>query len=333
MKNPLKITICIPTYNRVLEIRKNLSLLEKYILDGRLEDKVRILISDNHSPDGAWHVISQFQSKTTIPITSFEQDSNIGGIKNTLFLLEHATTSWVMLLGDDDYLEPWYIGECLKQIEEHPNLGCIIPNYADFYPETKEYGKLREENCETQYYEAGFDACIQNAWRGHQLSGLCFKREGLVEAFRKNKMNNLYPQIFFVAYNALRYDVLHFGQMCLGVSEVLQCQKDWTYGEDGLINDMLENFRYLGLSSLQRAQLEVHIVSSSRRYEWAVQDTNLCIEKILCGSNVSWLGRYYIALHILHVGAYTGKRKRFLFYIIARISLFYKLIFGKPIRL
>ena len=146
-------------------------------------------------------------------------------------------------------------------------------------------------------------------------------------------MNNLYPQIFFIAFNALRYDVLHFGQMCLGVSEALQSQKDWTYGDDGLINDMLENFRYLGLTSNQRAQLEVQIVSSSRRYEWAVQDTNLCIEKILCGSNVSWLGRYYIALHILHVGAYTGKRKRFLFYIIARISLFYKLIFGKPIRL
>ena len=36
-----------------------------------------------------------------------------------------------MLLGDDDYLEPWYIRECLNRINVNPNLGCLIANYID----------------------------------------------------------------------------------------------------------------------------------------------------------------------------------------------------------
>ena len=192
---------------------------------------------------------------------------------------------------------------------------------------------MREEKCETQYYKSGFDACLQNAWRGHQLSGLCFRRENVMEEFRKRKMDNLYPQIYFIAYNALRYDVLHFGQKCLAVSGVPQTKKDWGYGDDGLVNDIFDNFKRLGVSYHQRAQLESHFLKVDQRYFWATNDTNSCIENILNGRNVSYLGRYYIAKHILHEKYYTGKKLRFRFYLLARLVLFQKLISKQPITL
>lgn len=322
------LSICIPTYNRAKDLDYNLSLLEKCLNEDHLSDKVLLYISNNCSTDNTSAVIELYQKR--LNIISYEQDHNIGGQNNTLFLVGQCDTEWVMLLGDDDYLEPWYISECLKKIAENHNLGCIIPNYIDYYPATDTYGELREENCETEYYKAGYDACLQNAWRGHQLSGLCFRREGLIEAFRENKMDNMYPQIFFVACNALRYDVLHFGQKCLCVSGVLQSQKDWGYGDDGLVNDIFENFRYLGVTRKQRALLEYHFLQVTPRYYW-VENKNLCIEKILTGNNTSYLGRYYIALQIIRDGVYNGRKMRLRFYLLARFVLLKKLLTGKPI--
>lgn len=326
------LSLCVPTYNREKDLEYNLSLLEKYINEWHLREKVQIFISNNHSTDDTKSVIDTYLDR--LGIIYYEQDRNIGGLKNILFLVEHCDTDWVMLLGDDDYLEPWYIKECLKQIEKHPNLGCIIPNYMDYYPATGEYGHLREENCETQYYKAGFDACLQNAWRAHQLSGLCFRRENVVEEFRKRGMNNLYPQIFFVSYCALRYDVLHFGHFCLRVSVVPQNQKDWNYRNDGLMNDILQNFRYLNLSIKKRALLEAEFNKVSKRYYWVSgEERNIWIENILKADNLSCLGGYYISKQILREQCYTGKRYRWMFYLLARIILFKNLITGRTIGL
>ena len=326
------LSICIPTYNRAKELEYNLSLLESYINDSGLLDKVCLVISNNCSTDETDVIVKNFVDRGKLCVHYHEQAKNIGAGPNQVYVVEKAVTPWVMLLGDDDYLEPWYIGECLKQINEHPNLGVIIANYIDYYPATGEYGQLREENCDTVYYKAGFEACYQNFWRAHQLSGLCFRREGVVEEFHKNKMDNLYPQIFFVAYNTLRYDVLHFGQKCLCVSGVPQSQKDWGYGDDGLVNDIFENLKFLGLKREQRAMLESRFLQVDTRYFWATSDTNLCIEKILTSKNTSLIGRCYIAQYILRTGAYTGHKMRLRFYILARCVLLKKLLTGKPIR-
>lgn len=318
MKEPL-LTVCIPTYNRAKDLDYNLSLLEKYIKDFKLSDKVIILISNNCSPALTDQVVKE-HINVGITIDYYFQKQNIGAGPNLVFCVEKATTPWVMLLGDDDYLEPWYIGECLKQIDKHTNLGCIIPNYAAYDPLREEELWLREENCKTEYYHKGFTACKQNSWRAHQLSGLCFRRDGVVEKFRKNHMNNLYPQIFFISYCCLHYDVLHFGQKCLRVSAISQSQKDWNYGEDGLVNDIFENYKYLGLSCIQRALLEDDFLKRDARYLYLTNNQNIAVEKILEGKNVSMFGRILIARRISSIKGYTGKKYHSLFVILDIIN-------------
>ena len=328
----MKLSILIPTYNRCKDLEHNVNMLISFIQALPHPEDVCVIISDNASTDDTSSLMLKVQETACVRINYIRQEQNQGYCKNVCLLLSKVSTPWVMLLGDDDYLEPWYIEECLKQIEEHPNLGCIIPNYADYYPETNEYGKLREENCETHYYKAGFDACLQNAWRAHQLSGLCFRRENVIEEFRKRGMNNLYPQIFFVSYCALRYDVLHFGHFCLRVSIVPQNQKDWNYRNDGLMNDILQNFRYLNLSIKKRALLEAEFNKVSKRYYWVSgEERNIWLENILKADNLSCLGGYYISKQILREQCYTGKRYRWMFYLLARIILFKNLITGRTI--
>ena len=328
----MKLSILIPTYNRCQDLKKNLDMLSRYIIHDGLETEVCILVSDNASTDITPSIVQSF-TDSKVHIEYYRHNQNFGYSKNVLYILSKATTDWVMLLGDDDYLEAWYIQECLNQIEKHPDLGCIIANYMDYFPATNEYGKLREENCETEYYKAGFDACLKNIWRAHQLSGLCFRRANVVEEYYNRKMDNLYPQMFFVGYNSLKYDVIHFGEKCLMVSKISQNQKDWNYGEDGLVNDIFENFINLNLSYKQKSYLEFDFLNHSPRYIWATNNTNLAIEKILSGSNTTFLGRYYIAHRILQENIYSGRKLRFCFYLIARFVLLRKLFSGKSISL
>ena len=324
----MKLSILIPTYNRCNDLRKNLELLCTYIKDDQLELDVCILVSDNASTDDTELLVQSFLSQG-VSVEYFRNETNVGYSKNVISILSKAKTEWVMLLGDDDYLEPWYIKECLNRINANPNLGCLIANYIDYDTSTGQYGSLREKNCQTQYYNAGYSACIENIWRAHQVSGLCFRRNQLVDLYQNKKMNNLYPQMFFVGFNALKYDVLHFGEKCLAVSSVSQDKKDWNYGNDGLMNDICENFKNLDISYKQRAKLEADFNARQQRYLWTSTDMNLCIDNILCAKNISLFGKYYISRQILRQYRYSGKRHRIWFYVIARISLLKNLLNGR----
>lgn len=324
----MKLSILIPTYNRCQDLKKNLDMLSRYIIHDGLETEVCILVSDNASTDITPSIVQSF-TDSKVHIEYYRHNQNFGYSKNVLYILSKATTDWVMLLGDDDYLDSWYIQECLNQIEKHPDLGCIIANYMGYFPATNEYGKLREENCETEYYKAGFEACLKNIWRAHQLSGLCFRRANVVEEYYNRKMDNLYPQMFFVGYNSLKYDVIHFGEKCLVVSGVLQSQKDWNYGSDGLMNDICENFKNLQMTKKQRALIEADFNRRQKRYLWACNNVNDGIDSILAAYNITLLGKYYISHQFLKENCYAGKKNRFWFYIVAKIVLIKNLLRGK----
>lgn len=329
----MQLSILIPTYNRCADLLYNLSLLEEHILANNLLQQVCVIVSDNASSDNTYEKLLEYKSYCDIQLLLHKQVNNVGYAKNLLDLIKIAKTEWIMLLGDDDYLEPTYITDCLHSINNNPNLGCIIPNYRIWESIKKELCGFREENCETMLYKAGFEACLANAWRAHQLSGLSFKRAGIYEEYTKYNMNNLYPQIFFVAYSALRYDVLHFGHFCLRVSAIPQTQKDWNYGNDGLMNDIFQNFRYLKLPIKKRALLEAEFNKKSRRYYWINNDElrNIWIDNILNADNLSILGSYYISKQILRDHCYTGKKFKLRFYLLSRISLFKSLVIGKNI--
>ena len=328
----MRLSILIPTYNRCKDLHHNLQLLEKYILASNCKNQVNIIISNNASTDDTRSIVQEYQKQCKIEIVFLDDhEKNIGLEANALYALKKAMADYVMYLGDDDYLEEDYIARVLQQLEEHSSLGCIIPNDYWCLPDGTVIGE--REKREPKYWKAGFEACLNNAHLGHQLSGLVLKRDGLYEAYINQGVHNIYPFIFFVAYIALHNDVYYMADSHVHVTQVPQSQKDWGYGDDGLVNDIFENFKHLGVTQKQRAILESHFLKVDQRYFWATKDTNLCIEKILSGKNVSYLGRYYIAKQILHEQCYTGKRLRFMFYVLARIELLRKFLTGKPIQL
>ena len=112
----MTLDILIPTYNRSLYLLKNLKQLEGYILKNNLEREVSIIVSNNCSTDNTAQIVDGFISKTSINVSYFEQESNLGLEGNALFVLEKATSPYVMYMGDDDYTWIYELARLLELI-------------------------------------------------------------------------------------------------------------------------------------------------------------------------------------------------------------------------
>jgi len=103
----MKLSICIPTYNRITDLKICLvSVIGAINLLGS-SDVVEILISDNASDDGtAEYIHSLPKTASNYIIHAWTNEFNVGGVCNVKKLMEAATGEYLFMLTDDDYLTP-----------------------------------------------------------------------------------------------------------------------------------------------------------------------------------------------------------------------------------
>lgn len=255
----MMLSILIPTYNREPFLIKNIRLLSDYIRKGNLQAEIEIIISNNHSNDNTDRSIKLFQrNNSDILIHYFSQKENIGLEKNALFVLSKAEGEYVMFLGDDDYVEFEYLIECLKYIKTNKGeLNCIIPANVPINEQGQRLPGGRDIKLPTKKFKRGFKNCLRNSWRGHQLSGLILKKDNLYNEYKKNNVNNIYLFIFFVAYSGYKGNTIHLTDYPVKVTAASQANKDWNYGDDGLINEIFDNYKKLPVTYLQKTLLEL----------------------------------------------------------------------------
>lgn len=97
----MKLSICIPTFNRAKVLKHCLDSIVASLKD---HEWVEICISDNASLDDTVRVVESYQSK--LPIIFSSNDENIGVARNVLEVTKLATGDFIWLVGDDDYLLP-----------------------------------------------------------------------------------------------------------------------------------------------------------------------------------------------------------------------------------
>jgi len=318
MNSDRLLAILIPTYNREFDLKNNLVALINIIEGQQLENKVKIIISDNCSADETQKLIQTVKSQTKVNIEAYLQNVNIGLQQNALFVLEKADTDYVMYLGDDDYISKEYLVNLINKLEANPAITCIIPSFKGIYPtgEVAPYAQ-RDLRTKSRLYEKGYKSAIENSWRGHQLSGIVLKREGTLKSYLNQRVNNIYPFIYFVALNCLRGKVWHFTEYPILVTQPGQEKKDWGYGDDGLLSEILDNYKKIQVPLVVRARLEAKMF---RVQEWRYQmylykslkSYLIAVIKIEFGSNISMLGRLIFPIIVLGklAGAITRKLAR-----------------------
>ncbi|UOE48195.1 glycosyltransferase [Mucilaginibacter sp. SMC90] len=256
------ISILIPTYNRSEFLLKNLIALSVIIKQAGLVDNIEIIVSDNCSIDDTSEVVTNFAKDHQLKIKLFKQERNIGLEANALFVLEKGTEQYVMFLGDDDYISYDYLVECVRIIKADPDLYVIIPNFVPVSVNDEELGLPRDLIGGTTKYPPGFKALLINSYRGHQLSGLVLRREGLLDSYQRNKVHNIYLFIYFASAWCLKGNVYHVSHLPVRVTQPIK-KKDWSYGGDGLINEVFDNYKRLHLNYFQRFAMEIKFMHRS----------------------------------------------------------------------
>jgi glycosyltransferase involved in cell wall biosynthesis len=120
----MKLSICIPTFNRASHLRNCLNSIAASGHVGRSD--VEICVSDNGSTDTTRHVVEEAQKK--MPVRFSRNEHNLGIPLNFLKVVEMATGDFVWLLGDDDLLVPSALARMIELIDAHPKVEFFYIN-------------------------------------------------------------------------------------------------------------------------------------------------------------------------------------------------------------
>ncbi len=116
------VTILIPTYNEEKHI-------EQAILSA-VNQAEYVIVSDNCSTDKTPEICKKL-AKEYKNLIFYEQDNNIGAVKNGEFLYSQVKSKYVMTMGGHDILEENYTFELKKILEENPNCVLAYPNFTN----------------------------------------------------------------------------------------------------------------------------------------------------------------------------------------------------------
>lgn len=212
-KNP-KVSICIPTFNRMQYLAQTV----QSALDQDYKN-IEVLVSDNFSSDNTEELMKQFSSDPRVIYN--RNSSNIGMVLNWRKLLyEMASGDWFILLSDDDYfIDNAYISKAVKLLELNTDMNVV---YASGYINNASGDVMREMRIPYDEVESGKNIFLKKYTVVPQEFTLC----NIIFNVEKSKNFKAFSNL-----NNLYCDSQLFSEMCLS-------------GKVGVIKDYVSVYRY-----------------------------------------------------------------------------------------
>lgn len=287
------IDIIIPTFNRAPYLLKNLQRLAD--IEQTINVKLRIFISDNASTDNTVSCLSKFMhTHSESQIYYYRQEKNIGFCKNLIYLLSKSSAEFLLVLGDDDYIDYRYLEKAIDALNGDNDIKCILPSFEAISENGHKLGFGRDLGLKMSLFEKGINSAVVNSPRAHQLSGIIVRRESLYDIILKKGISNLYPQIFLVAYSCLNGKCLHIPEWPVYVTQTPN--KAWSYDDTGLLRDIFENISKLDISDYSRYLIERSFIKTQSWRFLRYRKQPLKQIKVIClisfDKNTSITGRF-----------------------------------------
>lgn len=131
MESKILLTIAIPTYNRLSQLRRTLSMLLP-----QLDIRCKVMIIDNHSDTIMESEVKDIIDKyPELQYSWYRNNVNIGANANIHRCFELCTTPWMWLLSDDDCIAENAIKTIFDAISKYPdavNINFYSPH--DLHP-------------------------------------------------------------------------------------------------------------------------------------------------------------------------------------------------------
>jgi len=127
----MKISICIPTYNRAKHLANCLQSIA--LNKNRSKIDFEVCVSDNFSTDNTEDIVRDAQKN--VPIIYHKNASNIGRVRNYLNVVDIAKGDFIWLIGDDDLLLQNALYDLDKLISKNTDVEFFYIN--SFYLESE----------------------------------------------------------------------------------------------------------------------------------------------------------------------------------------------------
>jgi glycosyltransferase involved in cell wall biosynthesis len=184
----MKFSICIPQYNRIDFLLKSLSLIEKQTYPA-----IEVIVSDDCSTDNTEQAISDLVPTYKFPLIYKRNAVNLGYDRNFRQSIELASGDYVIVIGNDDSINPDYdLRKLVGFLETNgmPDLGFC--NFLEestgntFVERAKTTAVLGTGYLTAMRYYSGFSF----------VGGLVYKRKAFLEYNTSKHDGSIYAQIY-----------------------------------------------------------------------------------------------------------------------------------------
>lgn len=139
----MRLSLCIPTYNRAELLRAMLDrlIIQVEALPDAWREQIEVFVSDNASPDATQEVIADLRERhPRCILRSFRQERNLGPDVNIHTAAKRADGEFVYLLSDDDLLLPGALAKLTSLIDTYPEADAFTLNVRHFHHDPNEPG-------------------------------------------------------------------------------------------------------------------------------------------------------------------------------------------------
>jgi glycosyltransferase involved in cell wall biosynthesis len=114
------VSVLIPTYNSASFVQRALqSVLNQTYAN------LEVIVSDNASKDRTWEIVTNYAEKDS-RVRCLRQPANVGPLKNWQTGLTACTGKYVKIVWSDDWIEPLFVEESVRRLEEDPDAGLVF---------------------------------------------------------------------------------------------------------------------------------------------------------------------------------------------------------------
>jgi len=187
----MKISLCIPQYNRIQYLLKNLSVIAQQTYPG-----IEVIISDDASTDNTEEEIKKFIKGYKYPVVYYRHPVNIGYDANLRKSLELATGDYCIMMGNDDTLNgPEGINDLVNflRTNDMPELGFC--NYTeDKSPDTV----MARAFC-TAVIGSGETVALKYYRSFSYVAGIIIRRDIFQQVNTSKADGSVFVQMYFAA--------------------------------------------------------------------------------------------------------------------------------------
>lgn len=197
------LSICIPSYNRPEQLGKLLSTIDGD--SGSLE----IVICEDRAPRRAEvrETVEGFMKTSRYKVVYKENEINLGYDGNFRRLIEVATGSFLLFLGDDDWFSPGALDRYLAFLKENPDVGYVLRAHYAMHPD----GEIEAFRYHPgpRRFAPGLDTCVWLYKRTVSIGGITFKRESALKHATERFDGTLLYQCHLVLEIALHEETVY----------------------------------------------------------------------------------------------------------------------------